>query len=265
MRIVVCVKQVYDPATIRVSRSREEVDLRGAAKITNPVDRYALEAGLRLAAAAGGEVIALTVGDASAEDVAREAVAIGADRAVLVAGPELAAAGGGAITRAMVAALARLAPIDVVITGQMGAFDGGGGLPARLAAALDWPVVLDAVQLTLAANGGLGGLDVLAAMDGGGRSMSLSLPAVVSVMPGPERPRYPHAARIANAWGPGLVETCTAADLGLPTDELVAETEPGALTLGPERTRGQVISGTSDEAAATLLEDLRARRIIGAG
>jgi electron transfer flavoprotein beta subunit len=77
MRIVVCVKQVYDPATVRISRSREEFDLRGATRITNPADRYALEAGLRLREA---------VGDAQADDTAHEAVAMGADRAMLISG-----------------------------------------------------------------------------------------------------------------------------------------------------------------------------------
>ena len=33
MRIVVCVKQVYDPKTVKISRSREELDLRDAVKI----------------------------------------------------------------------------------------------------------------------------------------------------------------------------------------------------------------------------------------
>ena len=86
MRIVVCVKQVYDPKTVKISRSREELDLRDAVKILNPPDKYALEAALRLREADGGEVIALTVGGPEAEDVAHEAVAIGADKAILVTG-----------------------------------------------------------------------------------------------------------------------------------------------------------------------------------
>ena len=86
MRIVVCVKQVYDPKTVKISRSREELDLRDAVKIFNPPDKYALEAALRLREAAGAEVIALTVGGPEAEDVAHEAVAIGADKAILVTG-----------------------------------------------------------------------------------------------------------------------------------------------------------------------------------
>ena len=91
MRIVVCVKQVYDPKTVKISRSREELDLRDAVKIFNPPDKYALEAALRLREAAGGEVIALTVGGPDAEDVAHEAVAIGADKGILVTADQLPA------------------------------------------------------------------------------------------------------------------------------------------------------------------------------
>ncbi len=73
-------------------------------------------------------------------------------------------------------------------------------------------------------------------------------PAVIAVIPGAERPRYPHPARIANAWNDGLVEVWPVADLGL--GELTADTEAGGLILGPERVRGQVVGGTLTEAAA---------------
>lgn len=261
MRIVVCVKQVYDPKSIRVSRSREELDLREAVKITNPADRYALEAALRLREAAGGEVVALTVGELSAEDTAHEAVAIGADRAVLITGLE--PAGGAAVTRIIAAAVERLAPVDLLLTGQMGLTDGTGSLAPRLAAALGWPVALDAVRLTPADGG-------LVAQTDGGAATRLSLPAVVAVAPGPERPRYPHPARIANAWEPGLVSLWTVGEpsagceqsLGLDAAALAADTEPAGLILGPERVRGQVIGGAPEEATATLVGLLKARRVI---
>ena len=47
MRIAVCIKQVFDPATIKVSRTRQAIDDRGARKILNPSDRWALDAALR--------------------------------------------------------------------------------------------------------------------------------------------------------------------------------------------------------------------------
>ena len=256
MRIVVCVKQVYDPKTVKISRSREELDLRDAARILNPPDKYALEAALRVREAVGGEVIALTAGGPDAEDVAHEAVAIGADRGVLISGSELSVASGAVITRVLAAAVAKLEPVDLVLTGQIGLTDGAGSVAPRLAAALDWPVLLDAAMLDSAADG----LTAVVAGEPGGEQVPVPGPAVVAILPGPERPRYPHAARIANAWNDGMVEVWTVADLDLA--DLAPDTEPGGLVLGPERIRGQVIRGGAPEAAAELAGVLRSRRLI---
>ncbi len=257
MRIVVCVKQVYDPKSIKISRSREEYDLREAVKILNPADKYALEAALRLREALGGEVIALTVGDASAEDVVREAIAFGADSAVLI--PVEGPLSGRAVTALVAAAVGRLGGVDLVLTGQAGGLDGTGSLAARLAVALGgWSLLLDAVQFDVAGDG------VVALVKDGSTALQkpLLLPAVASVAPGAIRPRYPHPARIANAWNPGLLETWTVADLGVSAEALTPDTETGGLILGPERTRGQIIGGSPQEAAAELLNILRSRRIV---
>ncbi len=256
MRIVVCVKQVYDPKTVKISRSREELDLRDAAKILNPPDKYALEAALRLRETAGGEVIALTVGGPDAEDVAHEAVAIGADRGVLVSGSELSGASGAIVTRVLAAAVGKLGPVDLMLTGQAGLMDGTGSLAPRLAAALDWPVLLDAVRLDCATDG----LTSVFASEPGGARVPVPAPAVVAIVPGPERPRYPHPARIANAWNDGMVEVWTTDDLGLA--DLAPDTEPRGLVLGPERIRGQAIKGSAQEAAVELAGVLKARRLI---
>jgi|GEM_PF-292250 len=274
MRIIVCVKQVYDPKTVKVSRSREELDLREAVKLLNPPDKYALEAALRLRDAVGGEVIALTVGGADAEDVVHEAVAMGADHGILVTGSSKPGADGttssfqplasNIITGFLAAALEKLAPVDLVLTGQSGLTNGSGSLAPRLAAALGWPIVLDVVRFDVVA----ADLTAVVVSDGHFFSVSLSTPGVVAVVPGPERPRYPHPSRIANAWEPGLVECWTAAgpatgsgqSLGIA--ELAADTETGGLVLGPERVRGQVIKGAVQDAAAELAGILKTRRLI---
>lgn len=256
MRIVVCIKQVYDPGTVKISRSREELDLRDAVHIFNPADKYALEAALQARALLGGQVVALTVGGADADDVAHEAVAIGADQAVLVTadGP----LSGRAVTALLAAAVARLGDVDLVLTGIAGATDGAGSLAPRLAASLGWPVLLDAVRLDADA----GSLSAVVAQGDAAAAVPVATPAVVAVAPGPVRPRYPHPARIANAWDPGLVETWPAADLGVDGDALEPDTEPGGLILGPERVRGQVLGGATVEAAEKLVGILRGKRIL---
>jgi electron transfer flavoprotein beta subunit len=258
MRIVVCVKQVYDPKTVKISRSREELDLRDAVKIFNPPDKYALEAALRLREKAGGDVIALTVGGPEAEDVAHEAVAIGADKGILVMGEPASSfqlLASNIVTTLLAAAIGRLGA-DLVLTGHAGLTDGAGSLAPRLAAALDWPVLLDVVRLTADA----AGLTAMVAGENGGEVAPVPAPAVIAILPGAERPRYPHPARIANAWNEGMVDVWTAADLGVA--DLAPDAEIGGLVLGPERTRGQVIKGSAQEAAAELVGVLRARRLI---
>ena len=261
MRIVVCIKQVYDPKTVKISRSREEFDLREAVKILNPADKYALEAALTLREAQRreaqrDEVIALTIGDAGAEDVAHEAVACGADRGILVTAD--APFSGRAVTALAAAAVTRLDGIDLVLTGQIGAFDGTGSLAPRLAAALGWPVLLDAARLSTEA----AGLSAVVAQGAGGGLAPITLPAVVSILSGANRPRYPHPARIASAWDPGLVEIWSPETLGLSGDALAPDTEPAGLMLGPERIRGRVIQGSTQEAAGELAGILKARRLI---
>jgi electron transfer flavoprotein beta subunit len=258
MRIVVCVKQVYDPKTVKISRSREELDLREAAKILNPPDKYALEAALRLRAAAGDEVIALTVGGPEAEDVLHEAVAIGVDKGILIAGEPASSfqqPASNLVTSLIAAACGRLSA-DLVLTGCAGLMDGAGSLAPRLAAALDWPVLLDVVRL----DADTAGLAAVIAGKHGGELAPVPTPAVLAILPGPDRPRYPHPARIANAWNEGMVEVWPAADLG--AADLAPDTEPGGLVLGPERVRGQVISGSAAEAAKTVVGILKMRRLV---
>ena len=103
------------------------------------------------------------------------------------------------------------------------------------------------------------GLTAIVAGENGGEVAPVPTPAVIAILPGPERPRYPHPARIANAWNDGMVEVWTAADLGLA--DLAPDTELGGLILGPERVRGQVIKGSAQEAAAELVGLLKSRRL----
>ncbi len=256
MRIIVCVNQGLDPKTVKVSRSREEFDLREAVPITHLEDKVALEAALRLRETEGGEVIALTVGQPIAEDAAHEAVAMGADKAVFVPAPGQLS--GKSATTLVLAAIARLGGADLILAGRAPALDPVGPLAPRLAAALGIQLLIDVVSFEAGADS----LTALVSRDEAGIHMPVTLPAVAEVVRGADRPRYPHPSRIAIAWDPGLVETWTLADLGITEDALMADSEPGNLVLGAERQRGQTISGGPAAAAAELMGILRARRLI---
>jgi electron transfer flavoprotein beta subunit len=256
MRIIVCMKQGIDPQSVKISRSREELDLREARMRTQPEDKYALEAALRLKESEGGEVIALVVGGRSAEDTAREAVAIGADKGVLVL--QKGQLTGKAVTALMQAAIGRLGRADLILAGRSGDLDAIGPLAGRLASVLDLPLLMDVIALESES----GGITAIAGHDGGAVRLPVELPAVGLVMAGLDRPRYPHPSRIAVAWNDGYVETWTAAELGVAEEALAPDAEMGSLVLGPERQRGQVLSGAPAEAAAELAGILTSRRLL---
>jgi electron transfer flavoprotein beta subunit len=201
-------------------------------------------------------VIALVVGGRSAEDTAREAVAMGADKGVLIV--QKGQLTGKIVAALMKAAIERLGGADLILAGRSGDLDAIGPLAGRLAAAFDLPLLMDVVSF----ESGAAGLAAISGCDGGAVRMPVALPAVALITPGPDRPRYPHPSRIAVAWNEGYVETWPAAELGVPEEELVAAVEMGALVLGPERQRGQVLSGAEAEAAAELTGILSSRRLL---
>ena len=85
MNIVVLVKQVPDTEADRKLNPADNTVDRGAVDpVINYIDEFAIEEGLRLKEAHGGEVTILTVGPERATESIRKALSMGADKAVHV-------------------------------------------------------------------------------------------------------------------------------------------------------------------------------------
>ncbi len=122
MKIVVCIKQV--PDTKGGVQFNPDGTLNRAAMlaIMNPDDKAGLEAALRIKEQVGGEVTVLTMGLPKADDMLREAMAMGADNAVLVTDRRLGGADTWATSSTIAAALRNI-DYDLIITGRQ-AIDG---------------------------------------------------------------------------------------------------------------------------------------------
>src|SRR4030095_13644755 len=128
MRFAVCVKYVpllselrFDPVSRRLVRD----GVRGE---PSSFDVRALLGALRLRAAHGGEVVAVTMGPPAARDALTHCLALGAARGVHLCDPALAGSDTLATARAL-AALLRREPADVVLLGRasVGGETGPGG------------------------------------------------------------------------------------------------------------------------------------------
>ena len=186
MNIVVCMKQVPDTAVERTLTGEGTLDRSSLDGLINELDEYAIEEGLKIAEAHGGEVTILSMGPGKAADSIRKALSMGAGKAVHVTDDGLAGSDALATSAALAAALTQVG-FDLVILGSESTDARTGVVPAMVAERLGVP------QLTLASKVDIDGSSVRIrrVTDDGYAVVSGSLPAVVSVVEKINEPRYP--------------------------------------------------------------------------
>jgi len=247
MNIVVCVKQVPDTAVERTLRQGDgTLDRETPDGLINELDEYAIEEGLKIAEAHGGEVTILSMGPGKAAESVRKALSMGADKAVHVLDDALA--GSDALATSLVLAQAlKQTGFDLVILGSESTDARTGVLPAMLAERLGVP------QLTLASKVDIdgGAVTVRRVTDDGYAVVTGSLPAVVSVVEKINEPRYPSFKGIMAA-KKKPVQTLTLAELGVAAD--AAGLAGSATTVAdfaarPPRAAGVVVKDEGDGGA----------------
>ena len=122
MKVVVCVKQVPDTKGGVKFKPDGTLDRAAMLTIMNPDDKAGLEAALRIKDQYGAEVTVVTMGLPKAEEVLREAMAMGADHGILVTDRVLGGADTWATSQTLAGALRNL-EYDLIITGRQ-ALDG---------------------------------------------------------------------------------------------------------------------------------------------
>jgi electron transfer flavoprotein beta subunit len=253
LNIVVCVKQVPDTAVERTLKAgegtleREKLD-----GLINELDEYAIEEGLKIAEAHGGEVTILSVGPGKAAESIRKALSMGADKAVHVL--DDAIAGSDALATSLVLSEALKATgFDLVILGSESTDARTGVVPAMLAERLGVP------QLTLASKVDVDGTGVTVrrVSDDGYDTVTASLPAVVSVVEKINEPRYPSFKGIMAA-KKKPVQTLSLGDLSVDAGQVGladAATAVADFAARPPRTAGEIVTDEGDggsKAAAFL-------------
>jgi len=108
MKIVVCIKQVPDTTEIKLDPVTGTMIRDGVPSIMNPDDKGGLEMALALKDKYGAQVTVITMGPPQADDILREAFAMGADRAIHLSDRKFAGADTLATSNAIAGALRML-------------------------------------------------------------------------------------------------------------------------------------------------------------
>ncbi len=146
-RYIVFLKQVPRSTKVEIDAVTHTLKRSSALTQTNPDDLYALQAALDLKRDTGAEVVAVSMGPASAEDVLCEALQRGADRAILLSSPAFAGSDTWCTSTVLAAAVRKVGDFDLLFFGRM-AIDGDTAqVGPEVAGQLDIPQVTSLVAL----------------------------------------------------------------------------------------------------------------------
>ena len=191
MNIVVTVKQVPDPNTPTKlltidARAKRVIPPAGIPPVMNGYDANALEEAVRLKEQRGAKVTAVSVGDDGARDALRRAIAMGASEAIHVEGA--ADLDSSSTAEVLAAAIARLAPFDLMLCGRQASDTDGGQVLFGLAELLGLPAVSPIKKIVEVQDGAL---VVDRIIEDGTQRVRVELPALLGVSSEVNQPRYP--------------------------------------------------------------------------
>jgi len=258
MNVIVCVKQIPDPAQVGELDPSDNTLKRDGKLILDESDSYGVEMALQLVGTAGsGEVSLVSMAPNGEVSGLRTALAMGAVKAVLVSDPELAGSDALTTAKVLAAAAQRLGGADLIIAGTESSDGYTGTVPEQIAEVLGLPSVTFAK--TVAVDGGT--LKVDRQTEAGYDEITCTLPAVVSVTAGVVEPRYPSFKGIMAAKSKP-VDQVTAADLGItPVGWAGAGQEILEVASAPEREAGEVVEDDG-EGYAKIVEFLDKLKVI---
>lgn len=211
MNIVVCVKQIPDPATPGALDGSTNALKRDGKLILDESDAYGVEMALQLAAAnGGGDVNIVSMAPNGEMSGMRTALAMGAAKGVLISDPALAGSDALTTAKVLAAAIQKMGSADLIIAATESSDGYTGTVPEQMAEVLGLPSVTFAKKLTI--NGS--SLKADRQTEEGYDEVECPLPAVISVTAGVVEPRYPSFKGIMAAKSKP-VEEVTASDLGV--------------------------------------------------
>jgi electron transfer flavoprotein beta subunit len=229
MKVLVPVKRVLDyNVKPRVKADGSGVDLANVKMSMNPFDEIAVEEAIRLKEkGVATEIVAVSIGEAKAQETLRTALAMGADRAILVTSDEKVEPLGVA---KLLKAICDEEQPSLVILGKQAIDDDNNQTGQMLAALTGWGQGTFASKVEVSGDS----VAVTREVDGGSETDTLKLPAVVTTDLRLNEPRYASLPNIMKAKSKPLAQK-TPADYGVdvsPRLTTLKVVEPAKRTAG---------------------------------
>jgi electron transfer flavoprotein beta subunit len=251
MNVVVCVKQIPDPATPGQLDANNNLD-RSGKLILDDSDAYGVEMALQLVdKAGGGEVTLVSMAPNGETAGLRTALAMGAAKAILVSDDALKGSDALSTAKVLAAAIKRVEGADLILAATESTDGYTGTTPVQVAELLGLPSVTFAKHIEIDGST----VKVERQTEAGYDEVTCALPALVTVTAGVVEPRYPSFKGIMAAKGKPC-DTVTAADLGV--TPAVAQTVTN-VTAAEERKAGEIVvdEGEAFQNIVAFLDNLK--------
>jgi electron transfer flavoprotein beta subunit len=255
MNVIVCVKQIPDPALPGELDPSTNTLKRDGKLILDESDSYGVEMALQLVDAAGGGEVSLISMAADGEVAGlRTALAMGAAKGVVVSDPELAGADALTTAKVLAAAAKRVGDADLILAGTESSDGYTGTVPEQMAEVLGLPSITFAKSVAVDGDT----VKVNRQTEAGYDEVECPMPAVVSVTAGVVEPRYPSFKGIMAAKSKP-VETVSASDLGV--SPVSWSQSIVAVEQAPAREAGEIVEDDG-EAHLKIVQYLEGLKVI---
>ncbi|MCL0053360.1 electron transfer flavoprotein subunit beta/FixA family protein [Dehalococcoidales bacterium] len=261
MNIIVCIKQVPGTTKVKIDPKTNTLVREGIKNILNPFDTYALEEGIRIKERYRGKVTAITMGPPQAEEVLREAIALGVDQAILLTDPAFAGADTLATAYTLARAIDKLNQPDLIICGRQTIDGDTGQVGPELAEMLGIPFLAYVSKIE---NIESGYMRVQRMVEDGHEVIETTLPAVITVVKEINIPRLPSLRGLAKAKS-AVLPVWTAQDLGVDKNMVGlsgSATRVIKIFFPQRERRGELLQGDLETQVESLINKLRNAKLI---
>ena len=261
MKIVVCVKQVPDTKGGVKFNPDGTLDRGAMLTIMNPDDKAGLEAALRIKDKYGAEVTVITMGLPKAEDVLREAIAMGADKGILVTDRVLGGADTWATSQTLAGAIRNL-DYDLIITGRQ-AIDGDTAqVGPQISEHLNIPVISYAQKIDVEGDSVI----VERQFDDRYHVLKAKMPCLITALAELNEPRYMTPGGIFDACDAEITTLGSADLIDVDDSNIGLMGSPTKIARASDKVRkgaGEKFTpDTADEAAKIIVDALKTKHII---
>ncbi|MBU1209053.1 MAG: electron transfer flavoprotein subunit beta/FixA family protein [Proteobacteria bacterium] len=259
MNIVVCLKPAPDPKywdSIQLDPVTKALKREGIPSVLGPLDKRALEEGLRIKEKHGGKVLVMAMAPPSAKNNLVEALAMGADEGYLLSDRAFAGSDTWATSLVLSRGIDKLGRFDLILCGSYSLDGSTGHVGAQLAEFLG---ILNVPQVVAVENIAAGKIRTRSLVELGYRILESRLPTLLTVTREINTPRFTSLLGVIEAESKPFI-TWSAADLDISADKVGfkgSPTQTSDIFLPEMKRKVEMIRGEPEEMVQEIIRKIR--------